>query len=100
MKRGVTILSAAALTFAIAGPVMAQHITRDAVATADNYFDSHPDIAHKLAKDPSLIDNEQFVYNHPGLREYLHDHPEVKHEFKAHPYKFMSHERKYEKHHD
>jgi hypothetical protein len=100
MKRAVTILSAAALTFAIAGPVRAQHITTNAVATANNYFDSHPDIAHKLAKDPSLIDNQQFVDNHPGMREYLHDHPNVKHEFKAHPNRFMKHERRFEKHHD
>jgi hypothetical protein len=101
MKRGLTILSAAALTLAMAGPVMAQApVTRGAVQKADyGYFDEHPDVAQRLAKDPSLIDNQQFVDSHKGLREYLHNHPHVRHEFKSHPYKFMHHEDVYKKNH-
>jgi len=98
MKRGMMIFSAAALTFALSGPAMAQ--MRPDAANADySYFDSHPDVAHRLAKDPSLIDNQQFVDSHPGLHEYLHDHPNVRHEFKSHPYRFMHRSEQYNKHH-
>jgi hypothetical protein len=95
MKRGITILTTAALTFAIAGPVMAQPITHEAVVNTDAYLDQHPQIAKRLAKDPTLIDNQQFVENHPGLQKYLHDHPNARHEFKSHPHKFMEREEKH-----
>jgi len=99
MKRGMMIFSAAALTLAMAGTVKAQYMRPDAANADVNYFDSHPDVAHKLAKDPTLIDNQQFVDSHPGLHEYLHEHPNVRHEFRSHPYRFMHREEKYHKHH-
>ena len=100
IKSGMMIFSAAALSLAIAGPVFAQMPMRPAAANADtSYFDAHPDVAHRLAKDPTLIDNQQFVDSHPGLHEYLHDHPNVRHDFKSHPYRFMHREEKYHKHH-
>jgi hypothetical protein len=91
MKRSMMILSAAALTFAMAGPVMAQvPVTKGAVANADYaFFDSHPNVAIALAKNPALIENQQWVDNHPALHEYLRTHPNVRREFKAHPYRFM-----------
>ncbi len=90
MKRGITILSAVALAFAIAGPVMAQGPMTGGAANADYaFFDSHPNLARALAKDPTLIDNQQFADSHPALHEYLKTHPYVRHEFKQHPYKFM-----------
>ena len=95
MKRGITILTAAALTFAIAGLAMAQHITHEAVDNTDRYLDQHPQVAKRLEKNPSLIDNQQFVDNDPGLRAYLHEHPNARHEFKSHPYKFMEREEKH-----
>jgi hypothetical protein len=97
----MTILSAAALALATAGPVMAQQPTHDAVANADySFFDSHPDLARRLAKDPTLIDNQQFVDSHPGLHDYLKTHPNVRHEFKSHPYHFMHREDVYDAHHN
>jgi hypothetical protein len=100
MKRATMIFSAMALTFAMAGPVFAQMPMRPAAANADtSYFDSHPDVAQKLRKDPSLIDNQQFVDSHPGLHEYLHNNPSVRHDFKSHPYRFMHRSEAYNKHH-
>src|SRR5271167_3295763 len=76
MRRGIAILAAAALALAAVGPAMARQPTYGAVAGSDySYFDSHPDVARKLAKDPTLIDNQQFVDAHPDLHEYLHNHP-------------------------
>jgi hypothetical protein len=103
MKRGMMVLSAAALAlaFAMAGSVMAQEPTHAAVANADYaFFDAHPNLARRLAKDPTLIDNQQFVDSHPALRTYLHDHPNARHEFKDHPYNFMHREDVYEAHHN
>ena len=100
MKRGMMIFSAAALTLAMAGPVMAQMPMRPAASNADrSYFDEHPDVAKRLRKDPTLVDNQQFVDSHPGLHEYLHNHPNVRHDFKSHPYRFMHREEAYHKHH-
>lgn len=46
MKRGITILAAAALTFTMAGPVMAQaYINHHAVMNTDSYLNDHPDVA-------------------------------------------------------
>ena len=102
MKRGMTILSAAALTFAMAGPVMAQApVTRGAVANSDYaFFDSHPNVARALRENPSLIDDQQWVDQHPALHEYLKTHPNVRHEFKSHPYKFMHREERFQAHHN
>ena len=40
-------------------------------------------------ENPSLIDNQQWVDQHPALHEYLKTHPYVRREFKSHPYNFM-----------
>lgn len=94
------IFSAVALTFAMAGPVLAQMPMHPAAAYADtSYFDSHPDVARKLRKDPTLIDNQQFVDAHPGLHEYLKTHPNVRHDLKSHPHRFMHRSEAYNKHH-
>jgi hypothetical protein len=51
MKRATMIFSAVALTFAMAGPVLAQMPMGPAAANADtSFFDSHPDITRKLQK--------------------------------------------------
>ncbi len=105
MKRRMMILSAAALTFAMAGPVMAQynpdHVTNGGIANADaGFFDSHPNLSKRLAADPTLIDNKQFVDHHPELHSYLETHPNVRAEFRNHPYKFMHREAQYDKHHN
>ncbi len=89
MKRGITILSAAALTLAMAGPVRAQHFAPNAVENTDNYLNRHPEVAERLAKDPRLVDNQGFIDSHPGLHEYLQHHPRARREFRHHPYKFM-----------
>lgn len=67
-------------------------------ASMDQWMDQHPGTAAALTKDPRLIDNRDFVQNHPELSGYLAHHPEMRSEFRAHPYRFIKHERQYEKH--
>ncbi len=59
------------------------------------YLDSHPEVAQRLQKDPGLVDNPNFIANHPGLHEYFQSHPEVRREIKEHPDRFMAHEQGY-----
>jgi hypothetical protein len=62
----------------------------------NHFLDSHPEIAEQLRKDPSLIDNRQFIANHPALQEYLQQHPRVSAEFREHPNVFMHDEERYD----
>jgi len=72
-------------------------INRRDVAEMDRFLDSHPEIAEQLHKDPSLIDNRQWVQNHPALQDYLRDHPQMSAAFRSDPNLFMRDENRYER---
>jgi hypothetical protein len=72
--------------------------TRRELASMDRFMDGHPEIAEQLRKNPSLINNREFVENHPALQEYLQNHPEVREEFQENPNAFMRQENRYERH--
>ena len=72
--------------------------TRRELASMDRFMDGHPEIAEQLRKDPSLINNREFVENHPALQQYLQSYPEVREEFKENPSAFMRQENRYERH--
>jgi hypothetical protein len=104
MKRTLTALTAALIlsgTFATAA--MAQYpaypnITRGEVSRFDNgYLDEHPEVARQLGHDPHLVDNPQFLANHPGLDSYFANHPYVRTELQQHPDRFMSDEWRHER---
>jgi len=69
------------------------------LATTDRYMDSHPEVARQLEKDPALVDNRGFVDSHPGLHEYLENHPVARHDFKSHPFRYMAAERHFDQKH-
>ena len=103
MKRPVILLSAALLAGALAAPALAQETPNtpygqhhEYVEHLDDYFDAHPDVRQALNRNPRLIDNAQFVANHPDLRDYLQKHPETREAFRRHPRYFMHRERRYE----
>lgn len=73
-------------------------ITRREVAVFDNFTDSHPELAGQLQKDPSLVNNREFVDSHPALQQFLQEHPEVREEIKESPNAFMHREERYEQH--
>jgi hypothetical protein len=70
-------------------------ISREELAHFDQFLDSHREIAEQLRKDPSLVDNGEFVKNHPALQTYLQDHPGVREELKQDPNAFMQEEARY-----
>jgi len=75
-------------------------ITRTELANMDRFMDSHPEIAEQLRKDPSLVDNKQFVQGHPALQEFLANHPGVREEYKENPNAFMNREQRFDQRED
>ena len=71
--------------------------TRADVARFDDFLDSHPETAEQLRKNPSLVNNEEFVEKHPQLREYLQQHPGVREELSENPNRFMAQERRFDR---
>jgi hypothetical protein len=49
---------------------------RQELASFDRFLDSHRETAERVRKDPSLVDNQEFVKSHPALQTYLQDHPQ------------------------
>ena len=73
---------------------------RMGLAATDRFFDSHPEIAEQLRKDPSLVNNQKFVQEHPALQQYLQQHPEVRDDFKENPNAFMRQEQRFDRRED
>jgi hypothetical protein len=71
--------------------------TRRQLANFDGFMDSHPEIAEQLRKNPSLVDNREWVDQHPALHDYLQSHPGVREEIKEDPNAFMRKENRYER---
>jgi hypothetical protein len=70
-------------------------MNHEVLANFDRFLESHREIAEQLRKDPSLVDNGEFVKNHPALQTYLQDHPGAREELKQHPNAFMEEEARY-----
>lgn len=71
-------------------------ITRGELGNMDRFMDSHPEIAEQLRKNPALVDNKEFVANHPALQEFLASHPGVREEMKENPNAFMNREERFD----
>jgi hypothetical protein len=68
---------------------------RQDLAQFDRFLDSHREIAEQVRKNPSLLDDRDFVQNHPPLQDYLRDHPNVRDEIRPDPNAFMHQEQLY-----
>jgi GrpB-like predicted nucleotidyltransferase (UPF0157 family) len=75
-------------------------ITRGELSNMDRFMDSHPEIAEQLRKDPSLVNNKDFVQGHPALQEFLANHPELREEYKENPNAFMHREERFDRRED
>ena len=70
---------------------------REELARFDRFLDSHREIAEQLRKDPSLVDNKQFVKNHPALQTWLQQNPEIRQDLTKNPDVFMHQESRYDR---
>ena len=75
-------------------------VTRGELAAMDRFMDSHPEVAEQLRKNPSLVNNKEFVENHPALQQFLAEHPGVREEYKENPNAFMNREERYDRRED
>jgi hypothetical protein len=74
--------------------------TRAELASFDQFLDGHREIAEQVRKNPSLVNNQQFVQSHPALQTYLQQHPNVSAEIKENPNAFMRQENRYDRQED
>ena len=72
-------------------------LNRGELVNMDRFLDSHPEIAEQLRKNPSLVNNQEFVENHPALQQFLAQHPGVREEFVENPNGFMQQEQNFER---
>jgi hypothetical protein len=77
--------------------VRSDDITRRDLARFDQFLDEHREIAGDLRRTPSLIDDPEYLQNHPELNAYLQQHPGVKEEISQHPDEFMRLEDRYDR---
>jgi hypothetical protein len=77
-------------------PVHDNDDSRRNVAEFDRFLDSHPELADQVRKDPSLLDNRQFVHDHPALEAYLQNRPEVRDDIRQNPNAFMREEDRFD----
>src|ERR1700747_1271692 len=73
---------------------------RGELASFDQFLDGHREIAEPVRKNPSLVNNQQFVQSHPALQTYLQQHPNVSAEIKENPNAFMRQENRYDRQED
>jgi hypothetical protein len=62
------------------------------LASFNQFLDGHRDVADQVRRDPSLLDNRDYVDSHPELRAYLQDHPGVRDDVRSNPDAFMHQE--------
>src|SRR5579863_1448648 len=112
LKSGLTLFAMTCF-FCVSRPAIAQTVpaqdskpTQDRdttpreLASFDNFLDQHREIAEQLRKNPSLVDNEDFVKAHPALQDYLQNHPGVRQEIRENPNAFMHAENRLDRRED
>src|SRR5580700_10894694 len=83
-----------------ARPAHDSDITRQELARFDEFLDSHREISEQVRQNPSLVNNDQFVKNHPALQTFMQQHPTVREELKENPNAFMHREARYDRRED
>jgi hypothetical protein len=61
-------------------------------AQFDQFLDSHREIAEQVRRNPSLVNDRQFVQNHPALQTFLQNNPGVRDDLRRDPNAFMDRE--------
>jgi len=64
-------------------------VTRGELSSFNEFLEGHSNIAGELSKNPSLVKNEEYLENHPALRDYLKAHPQVREELTENPQSFL-----------
>jgi dsDNA-binding SOS-regulon protein len=81
-------------------PVRDRDTTRGELASFDQFLDKHREIAEELRRDPGLVNNQQFLADHPALQTYLAAHKNVREEIDENPQAFMHQEARFDRQED
>jgi phage-related protein len=71
-------------------------LNRQEVVTMDQFLDKNPGIERELWRNPSLVNNAEYLAAHPQLQAFLSQHPNVKEEIAENPRYFMQRENRFE----
>jgi hypothetical protein len=71
-------------------------LTRAEVKTFDDFLDKHPAIDKDLSKNPSLVNDPNYLAKHPELQTFLKNNPQISQDLSEHPKAFMKAERKFD----
>ena len=63
----------------------------DTMQGFDRWVHDNPQAAKELKKDPSLINNSDWMAKHPDLNTYMNNHPDFKQEMQKNPDRMMRH---------
>ena len=74
--------------------------TRRELTNLDQFMDSHAEIAEQLRKDPSLVNNKQYLQDHPALQEFLQQHGAAAQDLRQNPDAFMHKEERFDRRED
>lgn len=59
--------------------------------TMEHYLNNHPKVADELHDNPSLINNPQWLAQHPTVKNWMNSHPDVKQDALHNPNQFVNH---------
>ena len=78
MRRAISIwASSIVIGVMMASQVMAAARPRQ-VAEVDHFLRTHPQVAKRLAADPKLVDDPDFLAKHPALKRFLIVNPDAR----------------------
>ena len=71
-------------------------LTRQQVSTMDQFLDKNPNVDKDLRRNPGLVNNAEYLQQHPELQTFLNQHPGVKEEISENPRYFMQRENRFD----
>ena len=73
------------------------NINRTELDNFYKYMDSHPDVARELRNDPNLINNPNWLAQHPSTQQFLANHPGVSTQLRDDPGRFVNREERFQR---
>lgn len=81
-------------------PTRSSDASQGELARFDQFLDSHRDVADQLRRDPSLVNNSEYLQSHPDLQTYLQQHPGIRQQITDNPNAFMQREDRFDRRED
>ena len=89
MKKAITFLSALSVACLMAMPAAAQYVTQGELNNFNAFLNAHPKTAAELRRNPGLLDNANYLEQHPELHSYLASHDALRKAVQTHPGQFV-----------